>query len=108
MENISYHNPIRLPQLILLSMGFVTLLISLKIDQIVNVYVVIGLMLSSLLTVEGTFLFVLYRAFISKKYRIRNWSKRTAYITVVLCMIGLIWSFMLYTVLSNTVHVLAN
>jgi len=103
---ISYQPFIRTKHILMLLLGFTMLLVSLKIDRYVNVYVAMFFMLSSIVAVETVLGYVIYYSLISKATRLKCWTKKTKFIAVIFCLIALVWSAILFFISDNIINIL--
>lgn len=103
---ISYQPFIRTMHIMMLLLGFTVLLVSLKLDRYLNVYLAMFFMLSSIVAVEAILGYVIYYSLISKATRLRQWTRKTKFIAFVFCLIALIWSVMLLVIGHNIINIL--
>lgn len=64
----------------------------------VNSAVVITGMSTGLLTVEAALLYIIYRSMVSSKHKLRHWTKRSVFVSLVVSVIAFIWTLMLYEI----------
>jgi len=103
---IPYQPFIRTKHILLLLLGFTLLLVSLKMDRYVNVYIAMFFMLSSIVAVEGVLGYVIYYSLIAKATRLRQWTKKNKFIAIVFCLIALVWSAILFFIGHNIISIL--
>jgi uncharacterized membrane protein len=107
MENIMVTKTfIRPKQTLLLLSGFVVLLVSLKLDRYINIYVVLALMFACMLMVETICIRVIYNGFFKKEKRITQWTRKSKFIASIFCLITMIWTIILLLMLDNIVSII--
>lgn len=100
MENLNEQRSIvRLPQMGLISIGITLVIIALVAEPFLfNVNVVIFSLAFGLLLVEGTLLSIIYRSLISKKEKLKHWSKKNLAIAIIVTIAAFVWTLMLYEI----------
>jgi Mn2+/Fe2+ NRAMP family transporter len=100
MENINEQRSIvRLPQLGLIAIGISLVIITLVAEPyMLNIKIVILAISFGLLLVEGTLLSIIYRSLISKKEKLKHWSKKNLTVVTIVTIAAFVWTLMLYEI----------